>query len=30
MNYLLDACAMIAVLNGEEGAGIVTEYFCNI
>jgi predicted nucleic acid-binding protein len=27
MNYLLDACAMIAVLNGEKGAGIVRELF---
>jgi PIN domain nuclease of toxin-antitoxin system len=27
MNYVLDACAMIAVLNGEEGAGIIKELF---
>ncbi|MDR1046564.1 MAG: type II toxin-antitoxin system VapC family toxin [Treponema sp.] len=27
MNYVLDACAMIAVLNGEEGAGVVKELF---
>jgi predicted nucleic acid-binding protein len=27
MNYILDACAMIAVLNGEDGAGIVKELF---
>jgi uncharacterized protein with PIN domain len=27
MNYLLDACAMIAVLNGEKGADIVKELF---
>jgi predicted nucleic acid-binding protein len=27
MNYVLDACAMIAILNGEEGAGVVKELF---
>jgi PIN domain nuclease of toxin-antitoxin system len=27
MNYVLDACAMIAVLDGEEGADIVKELF---
>jgi predicted nucleic acid-binding protein len=27
MNYILDACAMIAVLDGKEGADIVKELF---